>query len=59
MTIKQIDGYKIRMDKCLGQGAYGSVYIGESDKTHKNVAIKVIQKNASTSLIIQSTLTTT
>ncbi len=49
MSVKQIDGYKIRMNECLGNGAYGSVYVGESDKTHKKVAIKVIQKNASTS----------
>jgi len=47
MSVKQIDGYKIRMNECLGKGAYGTVYIGESDKTHKKVAIKVIQKNAS------------
>lgn len=59
MTVKQIDGYKIRMNDCLGTGAYGSVYVGESDKTHKKVAIKVIQKNASTSFLIQSTPTST
>lgn len=47
MSIKQIDGYKIRMNDCLGRGAYGSVYVGESDKTHKKVAIKIIQKDAS------------
>ncbi len=49
MSVKQIDGYKIKMNECLGRGAYGSVYVGESDKTHKKVAIKVIQKNASKS----------
>lgn len=47
MSIKQIDGYKIRMNSCLGRGAYGSVYTGVSDTTHKEVAIKVIQKDAS------------
>lgn len=47
MSVKQIDGYKIKMSECLGRGAYGSVYIGESDTTHKKVAIKVIQKDAS------------
>ncbi len=49
MSVKQIDGYKIKMNECLGKGAYGSVFVGESDKTHKKVAIKVIQKNASKS----------
>ena len=48
MSVKQIDGYKIMMNECLGNGAYGSVYMGESDKNHKKVAIKVIKKNAST-----------
>lgn len=56
MSVKQIDGYKIRMNECLGRGAYGSVYIGESDKTHKKVAIKVIQKDASKFLSLHSRL---
>jgi len=28
MTIKQIEGYSIYMNKILGKGSYGSVYIG-------------------------------
>lgn len=56
MSIKQIDGYKIKMNECLGKGSYGSVYVGESDTTHKKVAIKVIPKDASTFLIILSRL---
>lgn len=47
MSVKQIDGYKIKMSNCLGRGAYGSVYKGVSDTTHKEVAIKIIQKDQS------------
>lgn len=28
MTVKQIEGYQIYMNKLLGKGSYGSVYIG-------------------------------
>jgi len=35
MSLKQIDGYKIKMNCRMGQGAYGSVYKGISDTTHK------------------------
>ena len=48
MSIKQIDGYKIRMNEKLGTGSYGSVYRGETDTTHKMVAIKVLSKMSST-----------
>ena len=44
MSIKQIDGYKIRMNDKLGTGSYGSVYKGESDVDHKTVAIKILSK---------------
>jgi hypothetical protein len=44
MSVKQIDGYKIRMNEILGKGSFGSVYVGEADKTHKKVAVKVINK---------------
>lgn len=42
--IKQIDGYKIYMNKMLGQGSYGAVYIGVSEKTEGQVAIKILKK---------------
>lgn len=44
------------MNECLGKGSYGSVYVGESDATHKKVAIKVIPKDASTFMINLSRL---
>jgi len=28
MTIKQIQGYQIKMKECLGSGSFGIVYIG-------------------------------
>jgi len=31
--MKKIDGYMIHMNKLLGKGSFGSVYIGQSDKT--------------------------
>jgi serine/threonine protein kinase len=47
MSIKQIDGYKIKMNEKLGVGSYGTVYAGESDTTHKRVAIKILPKESS------------
>ncbi len=32
-SMKQIDGYKIYMNQCIGKGSFGSVYVGVSDKT--------------------------
>ena len=45
--VKQIDGYKIYMGKMLGQGSYGAVYIGVSDKTGEEVAVKILKKKSS------------
>ena len=45
--VKQIDGYKIYMSKMLGQGSYGAVYIGISDKTGEEVAVKILKKKSS------------
>ena len=45
--VKQIDGYKIYMGKLLGKGSYGAVYIGASDKTGEEVAVKILQKKSS------------
>lgn len=47
MSIKQIDGYKIYLNKKLGEGSYGAVYIGISDSTHENVAVKILKKSDS------------
>lgn len=59
MSIKQIDGYKIKMNSCLGRGSYGSVYLGVSDTTQKEVAIKVIPKDTSKYSLTQLTQMTT
>ena len=32
-SLKQIDGYKIFMNKLIGKGSFGSVYEGVSDTT--------------------------
>lgn len=34
MTVKQIEGYQIYMNKLLGKGSYGSVFIGKKDTTN-------------------------
>ena len=59
MTIKQIEGYSIYMNKILGKGSYGSVYIGRKEHTHDQVAVKILPKEHSNSLIMQSTMTIT
>lgn len=33
MSVKQIEGYSIFMNKILGKGSYGSVYLGKQDNT--------------------------
>lgn len=45
---KKITNYTILLDKKLGEGAFGKVYIGEQDKTKLKVAIKVIERKKST-----------
>ena len=59
MTIKQIEGYSIYMNKLLGKGSYGSVYIGRSEHDNTQVAVKILPKEHSTPLPMQSTTTTT
>ena len=54
--IKQIDGYKIFMNQMLGQGSYGAVYIGVSQKDDSKVAIKILKKSNSKQLIMKSIL---
>ena len=41
---KNIKGYTIFIDRKLGEGAFGKVYIGEHDETKKRVAIKAIAR---------------
>lgn len=45
--MKQIDGYKIFMNKPLGKGSFGSVYEGVSDTTGEKVAVKILPKSSS------------
>ncbi len=47
MSVKQIEGYTIFMNKVLGKGSYGSVYIGKQDNTGQEVAVKILSKDSS------------
>ena len=49
-SIKQIDGYKIFMNKMIGKGSFGAVYEGVSDRTGEKVAVKILAKSSSTNL---------
>lgn len=42
------------MNKILGKGSYGSVYVGKQDNTGVEVAVKILSKDSSTSLLKQS-----
>ena len=50
--IKHIDGYDIHMKSMLGQGSFGAVYVGVSEKTGDKVAVKVLKKISSKSSIM-------
>lgn len=54
MSVKQIEGYSIFMNKVLGKGSYGSVYLGKQDNTGVEVAVKILSKDSSTSLLKKS-----
>lgn len=41
---KKIDNYTIFLDKKIGEGSFGRVYIGEQDKTGIKVAVKMLDK---------------
>jgi serine/threonine protein kinase len=40
------------MNKVLGKGSYGSVYIGKQDNTGQEVAVKILSKDSSKYIII-------
>jgi serine/threonine protein kinase len=40
------------MNKVLGIGSYGRVYLGRQDNTGEDVAVKILCKDSSSSLII-------
>lgn len=44
---KKIDNYLVFLDKKIGQGSFGSVYVGEQDKTNLRVAVKMLDKKLS------------
>jgi serine/threonine protein kinase len=45
---KKISGYTIFMNRMLGEGAFGKVYVGEQDGTKLHVAIKALAKQTGT-----------
>jgi serine/threonine protein kinase len=47
---KKIDKYMIHLDKKLGVGSFGTVYIGFQDGTQEKVAIKMLDKKTSSRL---------
>lgn len=51
-SMKQIDNYKIYMNKKLGQGSFGAVYVGVSDITGEEVAVKILTKSSSNPFFI-------
>lgn len=55
--MKKISGYVIKLKEVLGKGSYGSVYLGEHEQTHRECAIKVIDKKQSTNSTNQSSPT--
>jgi serine/threonine protein kinase len=56
---KKIDNYLVFLDKKIGQGSFGSVYIGEQDKTGLKVAVKMLDKKISFDGFIQLIRTST
>jgi serine/threonine protein kinase len=54
MQKKKIDNYTIFLDKKLGEGSFGAVYLGEQDKTNIKVAVKMLSKKTSKNSFIQS-----
>jgi serine/threonine protein kinase len=52
MQKKKIDNYSIFLNEKLGEGSYGSVYLGEKDKTKEKVAVKMLSKKKSIGILI-------
>lgn len=52
MSVKQIEGYAIYMNKVLGKGSFGSVYLGKKDTTSEEVAVKILSKDSSKALVM-------
>ena len=48
---RKITGYTILLNECLGEGSYGSVYVGVSKKTKEKCAIKIIPRSESTTYL--------
>jgi serine/threonine protein kinase len=51
---KKIDKYTIHLEKKLGVGSFGTVYVGIQDETQLKVAIKMLDKKTSKRWLIQS-----
>lgn len=49
----------IHLDKKLGVGSFGIVYVGFQDKTEEKVAIKMLDKKTSKDSLTQSKKTST
>lgn len=49
---KKITNYTVLMNKMLGEGACGKVYVGEQDNTKLKVAVKILEKKTGIKKII-------
>lgn len=45
--VKTIEGYRIFLDRKMGEGSYGKVYKGEDVNSKKMVAVKMMDKKKS------------
>ena len=52
---KKIDNYTVFLDRKIGEGSFGKVYIGEQDKTNLKVAVKMLDKKTSNHKVMQLT----
>jgi serine/threonine protein kinase len=46
-NINKIAGYSIDLDKKLGKGSFGKVYVGYSDNNGMKVAVKCLERKQS------------